>query len=138
MKDICYGPIAPGQFFISRLNDRPVIYKAIEFLEFTESRVVVCEKWGMNESRWVWSFGPYPNEGGWQVAVENLRGMERVSKLKARHAAEQELRHQDDEWRAQYAPNQAPVKLVRCSCGVGDDAERTRHTIGCFLRGECL
>ncbi len=135
-KDICYGPIAAGQFFVCRLNNTPSIYEAMAFLAGREGEVMICRKWGMNESRWIWSFGPYPNEDGWQVAVSNLQEMERVSKLTARHISEQELRRRDDEWRAQYDTNRAPIKIVRCTCGAGDDAGRNRHTIGCFLCGE--
>jgi hypothetical protein len=54
-KDICYGPIAIGQFFYQELNPgSPVIYKTTGVLT---DGVMICEKWGMNEDRWEWSFG---------------------------------------------------------------------------------
>jgi len=134
--DVCYGPIAVGQFFIEELNPGTlVVYKTTGVLN---DSVMICEKWGMNENRWVWSFGPRVNDGGWQVALSNLEQMKRVSSLEARHCCEQNLRHRDDEWRSQYAPDREPITIVRCNCGIGDDAPRSRHTLGCFLRGEFL
>lgn len=133
---IVQNDIAVGQFFIEELNPgSPVIYKTTGVL--TEG-VMICEKWGMNEDRWNWSFGVFPNERGWQVSVSNLENMKRVSKLSARHFCERNLRARDDEWHKQFDPEYktAAVKIVRCDCGVGDDAERTRHTMHCFMRGE--
>jgi hypothetical protein len=136
--DVCYGPITPGQFFIEELNpESPVVYKATGVLN---EGVMICEKWGMNEDGWVWSFGLRPGERGWQVSISNLENMQRVSCHKARLFCEQNLRRRDDQWHANWDPEykQAAVKIVRCTCGVGDDAERTRHTLGCFMRGEFL
>jgi hypothetical protein len=134
-KDVCYGPIAPGQFFIDRMNPQtPQIYKVTGVWDGIPD-LFFCEHWGMNENRWVWSFGKYPHGGGYQVARCNLERMERVSGLAARLFAEQELRRRDDEWRARYDPTREPIKIIRCSCGIGDDLMNvSRHAVGCPMR----
>jgi hypothetical protein len=130
--DICYGPIAPGQFFIDRMNPgTPMFYKAVGDLV---PGVLICEMWGMNERRNEWRFGKYPNGGGYQIATSNLERMERVSASAARLAAEKELRRRDDAWRARYDPSRAPIKILRCNCGLTDDDPRQRHTMFCPMR----
>lgn len=129
--DICYGPIAPGQFFIDRLNPHtPIIFKTTAIVT---SGVMYCDVYIMNEECGGWYFGVNPNGRGVQVAVSNLEQKERVSCLNARLFSERELRRRDDEWRKQYAPTREPIKINRCRCGVGDDAPLTMHSMGCFL-----
>jgi|SRR5579872_3731267 len=132
MKDICYGPIAPGQFFIDGMNPlTPVISKVVGVVI---EGVFMCDRYGMNENGGVWSFGVFPNDRGWQVAAVNLERMKRVSGLDARHFAEKRLRHSDASWREQYAPGREPVKIIRCRCGIGDSEPITRHAMNCFFR----
>ena len=133
-KDICYGPIAPGQFFIDRLNpDTPLTYEiTAELIQ----GVFICQTWSMNQNQDGWIFSPDKWGGGVQIAMCNLERMERVSKLKARHASEQDLRQRDDKWRATYDNTREPIRVVRCTCGVGDFEPRERHATHCFCRGE--
>ncbi len=130
--DICYGPIAPGQFFIDRLNIRPIIYKTTGVLI---EGVFFCDGWQMIEKGGEWCFGVSFHDRGIQIAASILKQMERVSYVNARHVAEQDLRRSDDEWRKQYAPDREPMKIYRCECGVGDSAPMLTHTMNCFLRG---
>ncbi len=135
-QDVCFGLFAPGQWFICRMNpESPIVYRIGGTYPGVED-LFICETWSMNESRDGWIFSATEFGGGVQIPACNLEKMERVPKLKARHSSEQELRQRDEDWRKQWNSTREPIKVVRCTCGVGDEAERTRHTMHCFCRGE--